>query len=246
MRNKLALLTLTLVVATGLAWAAPPTTDSQAQETIASRLDRAKLNQHGNVQVSFQNGVATLSGTVDSLGAKLDAEKAARKAPGVTSVVDNLRVSVPGITDQQIARQAYHEVVMYYAYGVFDYVNPTVDNGTLIVNGYVTLPFKKIDLGRILERVKGVAALQNNLKVLPPSQLDDRLRLQLARAIYGNPYFTPYVNMAIPPIHIIVDSLRVTLEGVVNSNMDRINAGMVANSTGISFSVTNNLKVVKG
>jgi hypothetical protein len=91
-----------------------------------------------------------------------------------------------------------------------------------------------------------VAALQNNLEVLPTSQFDDRLRLQLARAIYGNPYFTPYRDLAIPPIRIIVDNMHVILEGVVNSEMDRTEAGLVANRTGLSFSVVNNLQVVKG
>ena len=70
--------------------------------------------------------------------------------------------------------------------------------------------------------------------------------LQLARAIYGNPLFTPYRNLALPPIHIIVKNGNVTLEGVVNSTMDRTQAEMVANHTGLSFSVVNNLRVVKG
>jgi hyperosmotically inducible protein len=246
MRNKLSLLVLSLVLGTTLGWAGPPMPDTQATDGIQSRLDHARIAQHGDVQVTVAGGVATLTGTVDSLGAKLDAEKAAQKTPGVTRVVNNLQVRVPGVDDQQIARQAYHELVMYYAYGVFDYVNPEVQNGTLVMTGYVTQPFKKVDLGRIMERVAGVAEVQNNLEVLPPSQFDDRLRLQLARAIYGNPYFTPYTHMAIPPIRIIVKNLNVRLEGVVNSDMDRINAGMAANRTGLSFTVTNNLKVVKG
>ena len=246
MRNKLSILTLSLVLSAGMAWAAPPTVDTQTMEGIQSRLDHARVSRHGDVQVTYDRGVATLTGTVDSLAAKLDAEKAARKAPGVTQVVNNIQVRVQGIDDQQIARQAYHELVMYYAYGVFDYVTPEVHNGTLVVNGYVTQPFKKVDLGKILARVKGVSAVQNNLEVLPLSQFDDRLRLQLARAIYGNPYFTPYRDHVQPPIRIIVKNMNVILEGVVVSNMDRVEAGMVANTTGLSFSVTNNLRVVKG
>jgi hyperosmotically inducible protein len=176
----------------------------------------------------------------------MDAERAAQKASGVTGVVNNIQVRAQGMDDQEIMRQARHEILMYYAYGMFDNVEFEAHNGALTVSGEVTQPFKKTDLGRILERVKGVAALQNNLEVLPLSSFDDRLRMQLARAIYGNPYFSPYANLAIPPIRIIVKNGNVTLEGVVNSNMDRINAGMVANHVGLSFSVVNNLRVVKG
>jgi len=246
MRNKIPMIALAMVLGAGMVWAGPPTVDTQTMDGIQSRLDHSKVNQHGNVQVTYDRGVATLTGTVDNLGSKLDAEKAVKKAHGVTQVVDNIQVRAEGMDDQQIARQAYHEVLMYYAYGLFDYVTPEVQNGTLTINGYVTQPFMKGDLEKILSRVKGVAVLQNNLEVLPNSQFDDRLRLQLARAIYGNPYFTPYRSMAIAPIRIIVKNQHVILEGVVNSNMDRIEAGMVANHTGLSFSVTNNLQVVKG
>ena len=56
MRNKLPLLALSLVLGTGWAWAAPPTTDSQATENIQSRLDHAKVNKHGDVQVTYAKG----------------------------------------------------------------------------------------------------------------------------------------------------------------------------------------------
>ena len=160
--------------------------------------------KHGDVQVSYENGVATLTGTVDNLGSKLDAENAARKAPGVSQVVDNIQVTAPGVGEMQMLQAARHEIVMYYAYGIFDNINLQAHGGTLTVSGQVTQPFKKTDMGRLLERVKGVAVLQNNLEVLPVSTFDDRLRLQVARAIYGDPFFSPYSNLALPPIHIIV------------------------------------------
>ena len=57
---------------------------------------------------------------------------------------------------------------------------------------------------------------------------DDRLRLQVARAIYRDPYFIHYADQALPPIHIIVKNGNVTLEGVVTSTMDRTKAEMDA------------------
>lgn len=245
MRNKLQLLGLSILLAAGGCWAAPPTTGSQATDVIQHRLDQAKVDKHGNVQVTYAGGVAPLTGTVDNLGSKLDAEKAARKAPGVTQVVDNIQVRAEGVSAQQIFEQARHQIAMYYAYGIFDNVNLEIQNGTLTVSGQVTQPFKKTDMGKILERVKGVAALQNNLEVLPLSNFDDRLRLQVARTIYGDPYFIQYTNQALPPIHIIVKNGNVTLEGVVASNMDRTKANLDALRVGLSFSVVNNLQVVK-
>jgi hyperosmotically inducible protein len=243
MRNKLSLGFLCLVLGTGLCWAAPPSPDTQALNTIQSRLNHAKVDQHGSVQVTYEGGVATLTGTVDNLGSKLDAEKAARKVKGVTQVVDNIQVRAVDVGDRQILEKARHEILTYYAYTIFDNIGLETHNGTLTVGGQVTQPFKKTDLGNILERVKGVAALQNNLEVLPVSAFDDRLRLQVARAIYGDPYFIHYADQALPPIHIVVKNGNITLEGVVANNMDKTKARMDALQAGLSFSVVDNLRV---
>ncbi len=62
------------------------------------------------------------------------------------------------------------------------------------------------------------------------SQFDDELRVRIARAIYGSPHFRGYGSMVNPPIHIIVAHGRVTLEGVVNNNVDRMIARSIASS----------------
>ena len=245
MRNKLSLLVLFLVVGTGVSLAEPPTVDTHTAADIQSRLNHSQVPKHGDVQVTIEGGVATLTGTVDNLGSKLDAERAAQKTPGVARVVNNIQVRAQG-DEAQMLRAARHEVVMYYAFGIFDNVEFQANDGTLTVSGQVTQPFKKTDIGRLLERVKGVAVLHNNLEVLPVSTFDDRLRLQLARAIYGDPFFIHYANQAIPPIHIIVKNGNVTLEGVVANSLDKIKANMAALGCGLSFSVTDNLRIVKG
>ncbi len=241
MRSKLSLGVLVVVLGAGLCWGATPPNDTQTMQTIQSKLDHAKLDQHGSVQVTVAGGVATLTGTVDNLGSKLDAENAARKTRGVTQVIDNIQVGPA--SDAQILEQARHEIVMYYAYTIFDNVELTAHNGKLAVAGQVTEPFKKNDIGRILERVNGVAVLDNNLEVLPLSSFDNRLRLQVARAIYGDPNFINYANLARPPIHIIVNNGNVTLEGVVANTFDKTKANMDALHAGLSFSVVNNLQV---
>jgi hyperosmotically inducible protein len=245
MRNKLLALPLFLIMASGLCWAGDPDIDAQTAAKIQARLEHAKVMKHGDVQATYSSGVATLSGTVDNLGSKLDAEKAARKADGVTSVVDNIQVRDDSATEQGLLEQARHEVVTYYAYGIFDNITLQANGDRLIVGGQVTMPFKKDDIGRMLARVKGVAALDNNIEVLPLSSFDDDLRLQLARAIYGDPYFVHYRIQALPPIHIVVKNGQVTLEGAVATTLDRTKADLAARGAGLSFSVTDNLRVAK-
>ncbi len=147
-------------------------------------------------------------------------------------------------TDSQIAEKVAHEVRMYSRYTIWDNVNVRVEDGQVELLGQVSEPFKKADLGRIAQSVAGVTGVANRLEVLPLSSFDNDIRLRVARAVYGDPALSRYAYQALPPIHIVVDNGRVTLEGVVNSEMEKQIAGMRASTAGLSFgALTNNLRV---
>jgi len=219
--------------------------DSPAQITarVEDKLYHAQVYKHGDVQVSLDNGVATLTGTVDSLGVKMDAEHAARKVDDVNEVVDNINVHAEDVTPHQIAEQARKDIVTYYAYTIFDNITLEVEGDRLAVNGQVTQPYKKQDIANFLAHVKGVAELDNNLEVLPVSEYDDSLRMAIARAIYNDPYFIHYRDQALPPIHIVVKNGNVSLEGVVATSLDRTKAETDARLAATYFNLTDNLRV---
>ena len=77
--------------------------------------------------------------------------------------------------------------------------------------------------------------------MLPVSQFDDELRFRIARAIYSNSSFWNYAAMANPPIRVVVNRGHVTLEGVVQSNVERMLARSLASGFG-AFEVKNELK----
>ena len=234
---------LSAVLAAGTTFAGTRTPDSQTTAAIEAKIYHSGAFKSGDVQVSYQGGVATLSGTVDNLGSKLDAERAARKVRGVTQVVDNILVRADDVSERQILEQARHQVVMYYAYSIFDNLQLEAQGNNLIVSGQVTQPFKKTDIGNLLTRVRGVASVENRLEVLPNSLFDDQLRAQISRAIYRDPYFIHYADQALPPIHIIVKNSNVTLEGIVATPLDRAKAEIAARTAGLSFAVVDNLRV---
>jgi osmotically-inducible protein OsmY len=210
---------------------------------VQGRLYHAGIFKHGQVNVEVQNGIATLTGTVDSYGQEIRAVHAARHQHGVTGVVDNIQVSTEDVSSQEIIKKARHEVLMYPYYTVFDNITFSVEGNRLTVAGQVTQPFKKSDLGNILADIRGVTFVKNDIQVLPLSSFDDHIRLAIARRIYGDPGFFNYGNQANPPIHIIVDNGNVTLYGVVNSNIDRQRAEIDARFATTYLGLTNNLRV---
>ena len=143
--------------------------------------------------------------------------------------------------DLQIFRDLSRQVLGYPNFTIFDSVNAQVEDGVVTLTGKVTMPYKREALAERIMRVNGVRQVHNDITVLPVSQFDDELRLRIARAIYGNSNFWRYGSMVNPPIHIIVENGRVTLEGVVNSNVNRMLARSIASGFG-AFSVTNQLK----
>ena len=130
--------------------------------------------------------------------------------------------------------EVLRSVTTYARYTVFDDVRAHIDGGTVTLSGKVTLPVKKDDLGKRVAALQGVAAVRNEIDVLPPLRSDDELRHRVGRAIYSNAAFWRYAAMPTPPIRILVEHGRVTLTGVVATESDRMLARSLATGLGES------------
>ena len=163
----------------------------------------------------------------------------------IAAMVVVLAVSAPAWAadrkDLQVAHDVSRQVLTYPQFSIFDAVHMQVDDGIVTLTGKVTMPYKKNDIEKRVARIDGVHQVVNKITVLPVSSFDDELRFRIARAIYGNSNFWNYAAMPNPPIHIVVERGRVTLTGVVGSEVDRALARSLASQFG-AFSITNALK----
>src|SRR5208282_3298501 len=147
-------------------------------------------------------------------------------------------------SQERITREVRHELLMLPYFGVFDYIAYKVDADTVTLLGQVVRPVLKSDAENAVKHIEGVEKVDNQIEVLPPSPMDDRLRLRLYHAIYGYPSLEKYALGVQKPIRIIVKNGHLTLEGVVDNETDKNVAGIRANGVSGIFSVTNNLQVV--
>ncbi|MBV9181201.1 MAG: BON domain-containing protein [Acidobacteria bacterium] len=145
----------------------------------------------------------------------------------------------------RIQREVGHELRMLSYVTVFDSLAYQIHGYDVTLLGQVTRPVLKSDAENAVKRVEGVEKVDNQIEVLPPSPMDDRLRIRLYRAIYGYPPLQKYSLGVQQPIRIIVKNGHVTLEGVVDNDADKNTAGIRANSVSGIFSVSNNLQVAK-
>jgi hyperosmotically inducible protein len=158
------------------------------------------------------------------------------------------RSAAPGSVNAQsrLVKEVRHELVMLPYYGVFDNLAYRVDGTTVTLIGQVTRPTLRSDAENVVKGIEGVTRLDNQIQVLPLSSMDEGIRIATYRAIFGKPGLDRYAMQAVPPIHIIVSNGKVTLEGVVNTEADKNQAGLYANGVNGVFSVTNNLRVEGG
>lgn len=161
---------------------------------------------------------------------------------GITA--DTVSAQVVSIKDNsEMAKKVRHEILSLPYYGAFDAIGYEVKGDTVILNGYVVRPYTKDDAEEEVADIPGVKNVINNIKVLPPSPNDDRIRLRVQRAIADRGSLYRYLLGANPSIRIIVNNGRVMLEGYVGNEGDRNLANIAAREVPGTFGVTNNLKI---
>lgn len=124
---------------------------------------------------------------------------------------------------------------------VFDDIRFELHEGTVTLTGNVLRERVKQNAERAVRRVAGVQNVVNRIEVLPASQRDEALRMNVYRAIYERQPLEKYGTRELPPIQIIVKNGWVALEGVVDSEDDRGTAYLRA--VKVTPHVSDNLRV---
>jgi hyperosmotically inducible periplasmic protein len=171
-----------------------------------------------------------------------------------TRIVNEVRKRLAGLT----------------TYSVFDWITFGFKGKTLVLNGYASRPILKSDAERAVKNIPGIAGVDNEIKVLPLSPNDDRVRAEVYNRIYTQAALRKYnanqgsLGRAIGPgagvalaaggitnnppigyhaIHIIVNNGQVTLYGNVLNQSDATIALMQANSAPGAFGVNSDLTI---
>ena len=219
--------------------------DNQIQTTVTQKL--AKKTTLNGVQANVEDGIVTLTGSVDLYQRKLDAAKDARKTAKVQGVRNLITVAGPNVADEQLeeklatklryVRSGYDNTFDFFALGVKD--------GVVTVEGADRTGVGRDEALADIANMPGVKDVIDNISLEPVSMFDDGLRLRAARVLYRDPVLSKYAVDPAQPIRIIVENGHVTLYGTVDNAMDKNIAGIRANQLPGVFSVDNKLVVSK-
>jgi len=218
--------------------------DTATERTARKQL--SKKDQFRNVKIQVADGVAQISGTVDLLVHKLDAEKQVKRVEHVQAVSNQIEVvpqtpvSDAALTEKLAKKLRYDRV----GYGImFNNLAVDVRDGAATVSGHVRDYADRNSALAIVETTPGVKGLFDEIEVAPPSGFDDELRLRMASAIYGHSALTRYALDPQKPIRIVVDRGQVELHGVVDTQLDKQIALAQARSVPGAFAVEDRLFV---
>ena len=219
--------------------------DNQLQNAVTEKL--TSKSQYKDVKASVEDGIVTLTGTVDLYQRKLDAGKLARKTSNSQGARNLITVAGPSIPDAQLeqklatkltyVREGYDSTFDYFAIGVKD--------GVVTVEGQDRTGVGRDEALAKIANMPGVKDVIDNVSLAPVSPFDDSVRLRALRAIYGDPVLSKYAIDPARPIRIIVTNGHLTLYGSVDNAMDKNVAGIRAGGVFGAFSVENKLQVSK-
>jgi len=160
-------------------------TDKMLRDAVIAQLDFEPEVNPAGIGVAAEDGVVTLSGSVDDYAQKVAAEKAVKRLFGVKGVANELLVKmVSERTDTDIAKDAIYllECDVHFLGGK---VIVTVEDRLLTLEGTVEWDFQKVAAEKALQCIRGVKAVANLIEVAPaasPADIQKKVEDALRRS----------------------------------------------------------------
>jgi len=213
-------------------------TDTEIHRDVLAELDWDPEVDAKDIGVEVDNGVVTLTGTVDSYTKKWAAERAALRVAGVRAVANDIVVKSPTTrTDTDIAK-AVADALDANSLVPKNRIKVTVKHGWVTLEGDVDWRFEREEAESTTRKVAGVTGVTNLIVVKQPSVSPSEIKESIERALVRS------AEVDADRIQVHVEGGHVTLTGTVRSWAERQEAEAAAwRARGVT-SVTNEIRVV--
>jgi len=231
--GRLALLAALGTIAFGIASGAASAeteTDTRIRMRIERRLQGQVSLHFERLHVSVRDGVASLQGSVASIGEKQSVDRLVASVVGVRGVVDDLEIRISHESSEAILDRIRRQIGQRPRFQV-NPVQVSISGGVVTLGGEVQRGVDRLDAGDIAASVPGVTEVDNRLLVIGAGSVPpETIRNDVLAALTN-----PLTFGVIRDLDIAVDGSVVTLRGVATSDADRIAARRLALTvTGVS------------
>lgn len=216
-------------------------TDGEVKKAIedAFRYD-PRLASFG-VQVKVEDGLVTLTGTVDNLLARKAVEQDAKNTLGVWRVKNYLKVRPVTVPSDNEIKGMVEDALSTKPFAEGKDINVRVYYGKVYLDGAVDSLYEKSMVENVVFRVRGVVEVKNNLKA--QFTFPEKEDWEIKEDIEYELWWSPFVNS--DQVRVNVSDGVATLTGEVGSWRER-NAATDNAYDGGAWKVRNLLKVEVG
>jgi osmotically-inducible protein OsmY len=213
-------------------------TNEQLQKDVQNALKWEPLLGASEIGVIVKTGIVTLTGTVDSYQAKLEAEAAAKNVSGVQAVVEKIEVSFGNWgkkSDNDIATEVINALKWNWQVPD-DAVKIKIEDGWVTLDGTLEWNYQKEAAKKAVATLIGVKGVTNNISI--KSEKDDSVEKEDIESAIGRNW-----SVDDEDIEVSVSGNKVTLNGTVSSFYQKDEAERIAwNAPGV-WSVDNELVI---
>ena len=212
--------------------------DSQIKNDVLDELTWETSVDETEIGVIVENGIVTLSGTVDNYAKKIAAEKAAKRVDGVKAVAEDIKVVYGDSykkTDKEIAK-AVVNALEWNASVPHNKIMVKVEDGYVYLSGVVKWEYQKSAAKRAVENLLGVKYVSNNITLKQTVKAGD-IKDKITKA------FERSAELEAKNIRVEVDGHTVTLKGTVHSFAEKDEARRAAYQAPGVYKLINDLKV---
>lgn len=193
-------------------------TDSAIRRDVRDQLVWDDRVDATTVRVTVENGVVTLTGTVDSYPERQVAETDAVSVPGVREVFNHLEVVIPDVARiaGDLTASAIENALDVAETVDADDVTVIFREGSVLLSGSVPSLWAKERVGEIVADIQGVTDIDNRLTVVPEDDMSDE---EIAERIVEK--LTGRFFIDAEDITVRVEDGFVTLSGTVDTAVER-------------------------
>lgn len=208
------------------------------REEVVEAIKWEPLLSSNEIDVSVQDGIVTLGGTVDNYTQKREAEQAVKNIAGVKAIVDDMKVDLffSAIkSDTDIASSVIKALRENWA--VPDHrIQVTVENGWVTLEGILHWNFQRKAADNAIRYLPGVRGVIDQIKI--EAEIKNELGKEIVEKALSRSWILDVNN-----IKVRVEGKTIYLSGIVDSLFQKEEAERIAWNTPGVWYVDNELVV---
>ncbi len=186
--------------------------NQQLSEKVQALLNESK-NLYQDVKVDVKKGWVTLRGNVSTLEEKMHLDKLIGKIEGVVGIKNKVTVKNQNVGDYQLSQEILS--LLNKSKNLYQDVEVDVKKGWVTLRGEVLTLEEKMNLDKLISKVKGIVGIKNEVSVRHPSSGDQQLADEIQNRL-------DYFKKAYQDVEVYVKNGWVTLQGEVSTLEEKL------------------------